>query len=78
MYDPICYELRQDNARPHVARSVRDCSAQHMQLLSWPAFSPNMSPIEHVWNFVGRRLARDPCPAASKDELLPQADSKSV
>ena len=43
-----------------------------------------MSPIEHVWDLVGRHLARDPRPAASKDELwllikaiwnfLPQVD----
>ncbi|GFV87624.1 transposable element Tcb1 transposase [Trichonephila clavipes] len=29
-----------------------------------------MSPIENVWDLVGWRLARDPCPAASKDEFL--------
>ncbi|GFV30269.1 transposable element Tcb1 transposase [Trichonephila clavipes] len=29
-----------------------------------------MSPIEHVWNLIGRRLTRDPRPATSKDELL--------
>ncbi|GFX64531.1 transposable element Tc1 transposase [Trichonephila clavipes] len=30
--------FQQDNARPHVAKTVRDfCSAQHMQLLPWPA-----------------------------------------
>ncbi|GFU91863.1 hypothetical protein TNCV_3192491 [Trichonephila clavipes] len=29
-----------------------------------------MTPIEHVGYLVGRRLARDPRPAASKDELL--------
>ncbi|GFT78124.1 transposable element Tc1 transposase [Trichonephila clavipes] len=39
-----------DNARPHVAKTVRDfCSAQHMQLLLWPAYSLDMWPIEHVW-----------------------------
>ncbi|GFX19719.1 transposable element Tcb1 transposase [Trichonephila clavipes] len=47
-----------------------------------------MSPIEYVWDLVGRRLARDPCPAASKDELLlhiqaiwnflPQADIQNL
>ncbi|GFV55274.1 hypothetical protein TNCV_5010211 [Trichonephila clavipes] len=37
-----------------------------MQLLLWPAYSP----IEHVWDFVGQRLARDLRPTASKDELL--------
>ncbi|GFT15137.1 uncharacterized protein TNCV_3141941 [Trichonephila clavipes] len=44
MDDPICYELRQDNARQHVAKTVRDFySAQHMQLLPWSAYSLNMS-----------------------------------
>ncbi|GFX98710.1 transposable element Tcb1 transposase [Trichonephila clavipes] len=53
-----------------------------------PAYSPDMSPIEHVWDLVGRRLSRDPRPAASKDELLlriqaiwnslPQADIQNL
>ncbi|GFV83968.1 hypothetical protein TNCV_1479701 [Trichonephila clavipes] len=74
---------------PHVAKTVRDfCSAQHMQLLPWPAYSLDMSPITHVWYLVGQRLARDPRPAASKDELLvriqaiwnsiPQADIQNL
>ncbi|PRD37051.1 UNVERIFIED_CONTAM: Transposable element Tcb1 transposase [Trichonephila clavipes] len=59
-----------------------------MQLLPWPAYSPDMSPIEHVCDLFGRRLTRDPCPAASKDELLlriqaiwnslPQADIQNL
>ncbi|GFU20843.1 transposable element Tc1 transposase [Trichonephila clavipes] len=62
--------FHQDNARSTAAKTVRDFySAQHMQLL-WPAYSPDMSPIEHVLDLVGRHLARDPFPAASKDELL--------
>ncbi|GFX79754.1 transposable element Tc1 transposase [Trichonephila clavipes] len=57
--------FQQDNARPHVAKTVRDfCSAQHMQLLPWSAYMPNMSLIEHVLDLVGWRLARDPRPAA--------------
>ena len=33
----------QDNARPHIAKTVRDFfSAQHMQLLLWSAYSPDM------------------------------------
>ncbi|GFT54597.1 hypothetical protein TNCV_344791 [Trichonephila clavipes] len=81
--------FQQDNARPHVAKTVRDfCSAQLTQFLLWPAYSPVMSPIEHVCNLVGRRLARDLRPAASKDELLlriqaiwnslPQADIQNL
>ncbi|GFW56410.1 hypothetical protein TNCV_2089171 [Trichonephila clavipes] len=59
-----------------------------MQLLPWPAYSPDMSPTEHVWDLVGRRLARDPRSAAIKDELLlriqttwnslPQADIQNL
>ncbi|GFW60380.1 transposable element Tcb2 transposase [Trichonephila clavipes] len=57
--------FQQDNARPHVAKIVPDfCPAQHIQLIPWPAYSPDMSPIEHVWDLVGQRLARDPRPAA--------------
>ncbi|GFW11763.1 transposable element Tc1 transposase [Trichonephila clavipes] len=63
--------FQHDDARPHVVKTVRDfCSSQRMQLLPWPAYSPDISPTEHVWDLVGRRLARDPRPSASKDELL--------
>ena len=56
--------FQQNNARPHVAKTVRDfCLAQHMQLLLWPVYSPDMSPIEHAWDLVGQGLARDPRPA---------------
>ncbi|GFX53497.1 retrovirus-related Pol polyprotein from transposon 17.6 [Trichonephila clavipes] len=43
--------------------------SKHKLLLPRPAYSPEISPIEKEWNLVGRRLARDPHPTASKDEL---------
>lgn len=81
--------FQQDNARPHVARTVKSyLDSQQVQLLPWPAYSPDLSPIEHVWDFVGRRLTRDPRPVASTDELwlriqtiwntLPQADIQNL
>ncbi|GFU53488.1 hypothetical protein TNCV_3169221 [Trichonephila clavipes] len=61
--------FQQDNVPPHVAKTVQDlCSNQHIQLLSWPAYSTDLSLIEHVWHLVGRGLARDPRRAASKDK----------
>ncbi|GFV12856.1 transposable element Tcb2 transposase [Trichonephila clavipes] len=31
--------------------------------MEWPAFSADINPIEHVWNFLGRRVAvRQPPP----------------
>ncbi|GFX39674.1 transposable element Tc1 transposase [Trichonephila clavipes] len=63
--------FHQDNARSRAAKTVRDFySAQRMQLLPWPAYSPDMSPFEHVLDLIDRRLARDPFPAASREELL--------
>ncbi|GFV78494.1 hypothetical protein TNCV_3478091 [Trichonephila clavipes] len=53
-----------------------------------PAYLPDISPIENVWDLEGQRPARDPRPAASKDELLlgiqaiwnsiPQADVQNL
>ncbi|GFV06776.1 transposable element Tcb2 transposase [Trichonephila clavipes] len=60
----------QDNARPHVDKTVKSyLDSQQVQLLPWPAYSPDMSPIKHVWNIVGRRLVRDLRPVVWTDEL---------
>ncbi|GFY03246.1 transposable element Tcb1 transposase [Trichonephila clavipes] len=81
--------FQQDNARPHVAKTVKSyLDSQQVQLLPWPAYSPDMSPIEHVWDIVGGRLDRDLRPVVSTDELwlhiqtiwntIPQADIQNL
>ena len=41
--------LQQDNARPHTARIVQQyLQQQQVDVLPWPANSPDLSPIEHV------------------------------
>ena len=46
-----------DNARPHRARVVQDYLQQEaIQRLPWPAMSPDMNPIEHVWDYLGRKV----------------------
>ncbi|PRD29107.1 UNVERIFIED_CONTAM: Transposable element Tcb1 transposase [Trichonephila clavipes] len=47
----------------HLLQRLFETSAQ--QLLSWPAYSPDMSLIEPICELVGRRLTHDPQPAAS-------------
>ncbi|KAL0187812.1 hypothetical protein M9458_014911 [Cirrhinus mrigala] len=42
--------LQPDNARPHVARiCTQFLEAENIPVLAWPAYSQDMSPIEHVW-----------------------------
>ncbi|GFV43098.1 transposable element Tc1 transposase [Trichonephila clavipes] len=43
------------NARPHTARVAQDF-LRHFQTLSWPARSPDLSNVEHVWDQLKRQL----------------------
>ncbi len=57
--------LQHDNARPHVARiCTQFLEAENIPVLAWPAYSLDMSPIEHVWDALDRRIRqRVPIPA---------------
>ncbi len=57
--------LQHDNARPHVERiCTQFLEAENIPVLAWPAYSPDMSPIEHVWDALDRRIQqRVPVPA---------------
>ncbi|GFW03412.1 uncharacterized protein TNCV_1739621 [Trichonephila clavipes] len=41
--------FQQDNARSLTARVDQDF-LRHFQTLPWPARSPDLSPVEHVWD----------------------------
>ncbi|GFX07459.1 transposable element Tc1 transposase [Trichonephila clavipes] len=47
--------FQQDNARPHTARVAQDF-LRHFQTLPWPARSPNLSPVVHVWDQLKRQM----------------------
>ncbi len=57
--------LQHDNAWPRVARiCTQFLEAENIPVLAWPAFLPDMSPIEHVWDPLDRRIRqRVPVPA---------------
>ncbi|KAL0151088.1 hypothetical protein M9458_053601, partial [Cirrhinus mrigala] len=57
--------LQHDNARPHVARiCTQFLEAENIPVLAWPAYSPDTSPIEYVWDALDRRIRqRVPIPA---------------
>ncbi|GFW23910.1 uncharacterized protein K02A2.6 [Trichonephila clavipes] len=47
-----------DNTRLHRTLAVEELlEIDYVTLMDWPAYSPNLSPIEHVWDALGRRIA---------------------
>ncbi|GFW04135.1 transposable element Tcb1 transposase [Trichonephila clavipes] len=47
--------FQQDNARPHTARVSQDC-LRTVTTLPWPSRSPDLSPIEPIWDHLGLRV----------------------
>ena len=54
--------LMHDGAPAHTARAIQALlRASRINILPWSSCSPNLNPIEHIWNVIGRNMrARDP------------------
>lgn len=64
------FMLVDDNARPHRARIVTDYLREaQIERMDWPPFSPDMNPIEHVWDMLHRAVQRRPNVPTTLPEL---------
>ena len=62
--------LVQDNARPHVARVCRQfLDDEGIDAIDWPSRSPDLNPIEHLWDVMYRCIRRRQVPPQTVQEL---------
>ncbi|GFS68146.1 tigger transposable element-derived protein 1 [Trichonephila clavipes] len=60
-----------DNATCHRTLAVQDClDSEGIQRLVWPACSPDLNPIENVWDALGRQVADRNYPPTNKNTLI--------
>ncbi|GBN22348.1 hypothetical protein AVEN_145726-1 [Araneus ventricosus] len=66
----MVFVFQQDNASCHKARIVLEWFEEHtdeFHLMFWPPNSPDLNPIEHIWDVMERQLRAQtpPCPNIS-------------
>jgi transposase len=69
--------FQQDNDSKHTSKKAQKWFRTHkMDVLEWPANSPDLNPIEHVWSYLKREIYDSDTSIASIAELWEQVQEK--
>ncbi|GFU06992.1 transposable element Tc3 transposase [Trichonephila clavipes] len=53
----------------HTVAAEQLLESENIERMDWPARSPDLNPIEHGWDFLGRRFAARTLPPVTIREL---------
>ncbi len=67
---PGTWRLMQDNAPCHTSKAVKAFLRQeNIQFIDWPPYSPDLNPIENIWNWMKHVLETEYPVCTSAEEI---------